>query len=277
MQPFFSVIITVYNHARFLTKVSKSLAAQSFKDFEVIFIDNASSDGSKDILQSIEIEGIKVTKIYNQHNLGICKAFNIASEIATGNFLIDLSPDDEFLPHKLLKNHQTLTETKAHLLFSDCLLVNEENGESRKHSALYPFDYKGIGNYFIPILERHCLASPTIVFSRHLFDSLGGYDETLSYEDFDFMLRASKNFDLVYDTDVLVKKHLVKSSFSTQFKKRNSPIHDSTLKVCRKMLSICQTQDEKNALKTRLWHESKAQLKLFNFGRFWKFWGLLSH
>lgn len=269
----FSIIVTNYNHLDFLPEMIAMLDVQTFKDFELIIVDNNSSDGSKEWITQNKQSFSHA--ILNDSNLGLCKAFNQAVALSKGKYLIDLAPDDLFIPDKLEQNFKLLESEKAHLLFSDCL-IKEIEGKEYLHSVKYFFDYKGKGNYFADILERHCLISPTTVSSRFCYDKVGGYDESLAYEDFDFMTKASKQFDLVYDSKALVVKQEVKGSLSTQFKKRNSPMHYSTFEICKRLFyDVCKTQEEKQALKTRLKSEMRVQVKLLNFGLVVKYLKLL--
>ncbi len=260
----FSIIITAYNHGKFIEQVKKSLDSQIFRNFEIIVIDNFSTDGSAESWNTFSLKDIKTTIFLNKQNVGICKAFNQGAKMATGKYLIDLAPDDEFREDKLQKNFELLEKTNSELLFSDCELIDTQGKTIGLHSKLYPFDYQGKGNYFTSTLEKHCIASTSMVCSKKLFNALGGYDEQLSYEDFDFISRATHMSAIVYDKQVLVKKHMANNSLSTQFKKRNSHIHYSTLKVCKKLLYLCRTELEKKALKKRIIHERNGQIKLLN-------------
>lgn len=267
----FSIIITSYNHLSFLPQTIKMLENQSLQDFEIIWIDNNSQDGSVKWLN--ENKNLFSSLILNKENEGLCKAFNKGVALSKGKYLIDLSPDDVFVPQKLQQNFDLLENQKAHLLFSDCIIKNT-NGEGYLHSERYFFDYRGKANHFIDILERHCLISPTMVVSRELYNLVQGYDESLTYEDFDFMTKASKLHDLVYDPDPLVIKQEVEGRFSTLFAKRNSLVHSSTLKVCKKLKPLCETKEEKSALKKRIWSETKTQIKLLNLGLVSKYFRL---
>ena len=270
----FSIIVTNYNHLGFLPKMIEMLEAQTFQDFEIIIIDNNSSDNSRNWIKKQQHLFSHV--ILNRTNFGLCKAFNQGVKLSQGKYLIDLAPDDLFTPNKLEQNYKLLEAENAHLLFSDCI-IKEVHGKEYLHSEKYNFNYHGKGNYFTDILERHCLISPTTVMSRHCYDNVGGYDESLAYEDFDFMTKASNQFDLVYDHEALVIKQEVKNSLSTDFRKRNSAMHLSTFTICKRLShTSCHTQQEKKVLRARLNSEMKAQVKLLNLVLVLKYLRLIS-
>src|SRR3979411_1716683 len=85
-----SVLITTYNSARFLETCLESLRQQVYKPLEVIVIDNASSDGTRDLLVKAEPE---VRVIYNDANVGFAAAQNQAARLANGSWLLSLNPD----------------------------------------------------------------------------------------------------------------------------------------------------------------------------------------
>jgi GT2 family glycosyltransferase len=85
-----SVLITTYNSARFLKTCLESLLQQVYKPLEVIVVDNASSDGTRDVLANA---GPGLTVIYNDSNIGFAAAQNQAARLAKGNWLLSLNPD----------------------------------------------------------------------------------------------------------------------------------------------------------------------------------------
>jgi len=269
MSKAFTIVATCHNHLRFLPGMMEMLEAQEFQDFELIIIDNASTDGSKEWLTSFKADYLTFQVVLNPENVGLCKAFNQGVKLGVGKYVIDLSPDDYFTSNKLKQNFEQLEKEKAHVLFSDCEIIT--TNQVIVHSSKYPFNYQGKESYFVNIVARHCLASCTGVYSREVFENLGGYDESLAYEDFDFMTRVSKKYDLVYDSMVLVKKNEVIKGWSAQFSKRSSPLHESTFRICQKLKEVCCIPDEKQALKKRIKAEQRTQLKLMNLGLVWRY------
>src|ERR1700732_4429333 len=85
-----SVLITTYNSARFLKTCLESLFQQVYKPLEVIVVDNASSDGTREVLANA---GPGLTVVYNDSNMGFAAAQNQAARLAKGNWLLSLNPD----------------------------------------------------------------------------------------------------------------------------------------------------------------------------------------
>ncbi len=85
-----SVLITAYNSARFLEACLSSVRRQVYKPLELIIVDNASSDGTRDLLAS---SGSEIKVIYNDTNIGFAAAQNQAARVAKGSWLLSLNPD----------------------------------------------------------------------------------------------------------------------------------------------------------------------------------------
>jgi len=96
-----SVLITTYNSARFLERCLESLLHQVYKPLEVIVVDNASSDGTRELLANA---GPEVTVIYNDTNIGFAAAQNQAARLAKGSWLLSLNPDVVLSPDFVAKS-----------------------------------------------------------------------------------------------------------------------------------------------------------------------------
>ena len=99
MSPLISVYITNYNYARFLKKAIDSVLSQSFHDFELLIIDDGSTDDSKNIIEGYA-SNPKIKIIY-QHNKGLNVTNNIAIRAASGKYIIRLDADDYFVSNAL--------------------------------------------------------------------------------------------------------------------------------------------------------------------------------
>ena len=112
-KPFFSVIIPSYNHANFIEKSINSVLKQTFKSYEIIVIDNYSTDSTKNILSKYKNK-IICKKI---HNLGIiAKSRNLGLKISKGKWICFLDSDDEWFSDKLKIVHEQISKNQAHVI-----------------------------------------------------------------------------------------------------------------------------------------------------------------
>jgi hypothetical protein len=93
------------------------------------------------------------------------------------------------------------------------------------------------------------------LIKKSVFDSLGGYDETLAYEDLDFWIRASRIYEIDFIDEVLVKKRTVINSLGSNFNKKKHKINISTYKILKKAFDLNRSKIEDLALQKRVHYE----------------------
>lgn len=262
-----TVICLCYNQARFVEEAINSVLAQTYPHIQLVVVDDASTDDSVPVIRRLvalhpEIEFLSLTQ-----NVGNCKAFNQALERAKGEYIIDLAADDILLPRRVARGVEALSSAHGacDVQFTDAEWVAEDGSHLYWHSDRFPHHTIPQGNIYKDLISRFFICSPTVMFRRDVIQSLGGYDENLAYEDFDFWIRSSRSFRYCYTPEMLVKKRVVKNSMShKQFTLFNSQ-QRSTYRVCEKIMSLNRNLDEKNALARRILYEMRVCLRLLDF------------
>jgi len=275
--PLVTVICVCYNHSRFVTEALDSIVNQTYANIELIVIDDGSTDGSGKVIKKWMATHSEVTLIMNGKNLGYCKTFNKAFQISKGEFYIDLSADDVLMPGRIEQGVSLLEKSGADfgVTFSDAQYMDEQGKPIRIHSEKYPHATIPSGDIYSEVIQRYFICSPTMLFRRSVLDLLQGYDELLAFEDFDFWVRASRNFKFIYFPQVLVKKRVVSNSMSAKQFERSDPQRWSTLEVCKKIKLLNRNDEEVIALRKRIWYELRVSLKSFDFNLAHSFWKLL--
>jgi hypothetical protein len=113
-----------------------------------------------------------------------------------------------------------------------------------------------------------------MMIRRQVLERLGGYDESLAYEDFDFWVRSSRYFHYVYTPEPLIKRRVLETSMGKSQYKHGSGQLQSTLDVCKKAFGLNRTAEEAVALKKRIRHELKNTLLLGEIQMAWNYWKL---
>ena len=275
--PLVTVICVCYNHARFVTDALDSVVNQTYLNLELIVVDDGSTDGSGKVIKKWMAAHQDATLIMNGKNVGYCKTFNKAFQISKGQFYIDLSADDVLMPGRIEEGVSLLEKSGADfgITFSDAQYIDEQGKPIRLHSEKYPHTTIPNGDIYKEVIQRYFICSPTMMFRRSVLDSLQGYDELLAFEDFDFWIRASRNFKFIYSPEVLVKKRVVLTSMSTKQFERSDPQRWSTLEVCKKIKLLNRNEEELHALRTRIGYELRVSLKSFDLKLAHSFWKLL--
>ncbi len=250
-----TIICLCYNQAPYVSSALASVLAQSYADWELLIVDDASTDNSAEtILAYLASQATKgytqpITFIQNKVNQGNCKSFNLAYRQASGDYVIDLAGDDVLLPERVGKQvalFQTLPADYG-VIFSNANHVNEQGEILHIHHK--PNEFVPTGEVYEAVLKQYFICTPTMMMRRQVLDELGGYDETLSFEDFDFWVRSAKKYKYHYQNEVTTLKRKVKNSLSAQFYRTKQNVHlQSTLKVLEKALAYNETAGEHKAL-----------------------------
>lgn len=265
-QPLVSVICICHNHAAFVTEALDSVMTQTYPHIDLIIIDDASTDGSAKIIKRWLAKYPQATLVLNSENLGYCKTFNRAFALTQGEFIIDLAADDILLPDRIATGVQALEQAGPEygVTFSDALHMDAAGAILWKHSDQYPHESIPSGDIYRHLINRYFICSPTMMFKREVLISMEGYDESLTYEDFDLWIRSARNFKYVYTPQVLVKKRKLKNSMSHAQRTVLSKHGWSTLEVCRKIKLLNRTDDERRALNQRIGYEIRQSLRAIN-------------
>ncbi|MEE2599754.1 MAG: glycosyltransferase [SAR324 cluster bacterium] len=199
--PKVSVILPTWNRADWLEQSIQSVLGQSFLDFELIVVDDASDDATAKILESYSG---KLRSITFAKNMGVSAARNIAISNCNSEWVAFLDSDDFWHPDKLEKQiAQTAIRAEYPIHFTDEIWIR--NGirvnPKKKHQ-------KREGWIFKPSLEL-CLMSPSTVLMRlELFEAHGMFDENLPIcEDYDLWLRLTARHPVALLNEKLMTRH----------------------------------------------------------------------
>jgi glycosyltransferase involved in cell wall biosynthesis len=269
-QPLVSVICISYNHAAFVYKALSSLRNQYYSAIEVIVADDCSTDNTQQEIQRFMADhpSLKWTVLFNPVNLGNCKTFNQALLHAHGKYIMDFAADDVLYNpcvQKLAHRFEELPEQYG-VVFSNVDLVDVNENFLKKH---YKTNEKGRavqkvpkGDVYRKIVKHYFISPVGMMMRKSVLTELGGYDETLAYEDFDFWIRSSRNYHYAYLDECLVAKRETPHSLSTKLKRKgNQHLFDSTAKICQKIAWLNRTKPEDAALVKRITYEIKQAIR----------------
>lgn len=176
--PFFSIIIPTFNRSQRLLVAVQSVQQQTFKDFEIVVVDDGGSDDSKEMLRQLNDPRIKYLR---QENAGPSAARNTGIAAAIGKYFLFLDSDDSLTPGVLQAHHHALLANGAQLSFSYASYLNERGEEfvrikpSTNHGAFGP------------------RLSGAFAIDASLLGQVGGYDPQLFYsENTDLFIRIQQ-------------------------------------------------------------------------------------
>jgi glycosyltransferase involved in cell wall biosynthesis len=214
--PAVSVCVTTYNHERFVEQCLDSIAHQTFDDFELVVVDDCSTDRT---VERIEIwlgkTSLKAQLLVNNRNLGICASRNIGLRRCRGQFLSSVSGDDYYEPNKLEHQYrffQTVDATTV-AVFSNMRLVDEHG---RECGVAFPSGSPPAeGRIFDRLIGRgNFLPAPAVLVRRTALEETGGYDESLFYEDYDMWLRLADRYEFRFLAGLVANYRRLRTSAS---------------------------------------------------------------
>ncbi len=257
-QPLVSVICLCHNHARFVRQALDSVWMQTYPNVELLVVDDASTDGSAEVIRRFAAENPAVRVFFNEENRGNCRSFNQAFRQSRGEFIIDLAADDVLGPDRIARQVAGFSgaDQRVGVLFHNAVLIN---ADGRRTGTFFPVDQNAKatvavpeGDLFAELLRHRPVCAPTMMVRRAVLDGLGGYDERLAYEDFDFWVRSARTWHYAYQDELLTEKRGLPSSLGSRFYAIGNALLPSALLVCRKASALCQTPDERAALRFRV-------------------------
>ena len=274
--PVVSVICISHNHAPFVAEALESVLAQTYDSIELIIADDASTDNGVEVIKQFMSKAtVEIRFMANKNNVGHCKVFNKALEQSTGEFIIDLAADDLLEANRVeVGVNELLTKGEAYgVHFSDATLIDKNSTFLNYHRTKNFFKSGKVseGDIYEMLLKKYFISPPTMMYTRKVIDALGGYDEQLYYEDFDFWVRSARNFKYCYSPQLLVKKRILNDSKSSGQYKLGSKMIKSTLIVCHKAFTLNRSQSEFKALDKRIRYELRQALLSGNLVAVWGF------
>jgi glycosyltransferase involved in cell wall biosynthesis len=191
--PLISVIIPVYNGEKYIGATIGSVLSQTEQRFEIIAVNDGSSDRSLHVLEEIQKDHPKQLVILSGANKGVSRARNSGVCAARGKYLAFIDQDDLWARQKLeeqLRIHEQDPVPK--ISFTNEAIIDETGRVI--HKSVLRLDEKNRGNIFEELLFDNFIPLSSVMLPKTLFLQAGGFDPTYTLaEDFDFLLRAAQN------------------------------------------------------------------------------------
>ncbi|HSD14560.1 MAG TPA: glycosyltransferase [Flavobacterium sp.] len=275
--PLVSILCLSYNHAQFVEESLNSVLSQTYKNIELLIADDCSSDNSKVVIENWLKNHPEVIFISNPTNIGNTKTFNKLLALSKGEYIIDLAADDVLLPDCIEKQLRAFENSKLEnvgIVYGNAEIISENNehlkyyyetGDKGKITHLPPS-----GDIYLSVLgQHHKICSVSSIVKREVYEKLGGYDESLAYEDLDLWIRASRVYSFEFVPEVLIQKRELSTSLGSQFFVKNNArtrkLNRSTYTIIRKALRQNISKAENRALLKRIHFETAKVFKAYDF------------
>ena len=208
--PKVSIVIPTYNSARYLKETLDSILDQSYKNYEIIVVDDGSTDDTKSILKPFED---KIIYIYQTNSGAPAKPRNVGILMASGHYISIFDSDDIMEPNKLERSISFLESCpdlgmifSNFIKFGDCRQYSGTHLDSYQHFWSLKKNQVRNSEFVIPkkdafrgLFYSNYIGTSGVVVPKRVFDKIGMFDESVSkggLEDRDMWLRISRKFDI---------------------------------------------------------------------------------
>lgn len=200
-----SVIIPAYNRENTIERAVMSVLNQTYKDLELIVVDDCSKDNTVEVLKSIKDDRLKIIEL--EKNSGACVARNVGIENAQGDYIAFQDSDDEWLLDKLEKQMAIFEKEKVDLVF--CAFNRFGLGED----LTYPKLPEGIVERKV-LLEDSRISTQTLIGKKECFENIKFDPEMPRLQDYDITIRLSKKYRIYFVNQPLVNMYVQNDSIS---------------------------------------------------------------
>lgn len=204
MQIKYSVVIPLYNKASHINRSIDSVLKQTNQDFEIIVVNDGSSDGGEK--KVLEYNDPRI-KIHNQRNAGVSVARNKGMELSSGEYIAFLDADDEWLPNHLEEINTLIAQFPDAKLFSTAFYQISPNGEkeSEEFISLPKFPWRGYINDYLQCLYiggLNPIWTSTVVIEKSMFDKIKGFSPNMKIgEDCEFWIKIHLTYPCVFSSE----------------------------------------------------------------------------
>ncbi|MGP5157710.1 glycosyltransferase family 2 protein [Pseudoalteromonas prydzensis] len=255
----FSVVIPLYNKALSIEKTIESVLSQTLQDFEVVVVNDGSTDASAKIVESINDNRIRLV---NQENQGVSAARNKGIAVATFEWIAFLDGDDIWFPTHLSEINKMIIRYPESKVFSTSFEYSD-NRKLFKHKR--DSDVFEVNNYFKEAIKEKLMWTSVVVAHQSSFKEVGGFNEKLSRgEDLDLWARLASKFTIIKSLSITAMYYV--DSDESLSKKRSLFEHS--------MVSVIDLKGKRGAerlyLKRMLLKKIMIDVKAFAFCDFIK-------
>ena len=215
--PVVSVILPVYNAEKYLQEAIDSILNQTFHDFELLLVNDGSTDKSEQVIH--QYKDSRIVYIKNEKNKGLIYSLNKAIDLAKGEFIARMDADDIALPHRLATQVQFIRHSPAGIVASVVKLIDADGNPLQ--------DWKDDLNNTSPeqikqfLLRDNCIAHPTVVGKTEIFRKYKYRYEQKYSEDYDLWLRLLADNYRIEKIEEPLLLHRILPDSATRFKKIN--------------------------------------------------------
>jgi len=228
LNPEISVLLSVYNAENFISESIESILNQSYSNFELIIVDDCSTDESFEICKGYAITDHRIILLRNPANLGGCQTLNEGLKHARGKYVARQDNDDWSYPDRFAKQIKFMEDNPEVGILGGSMEIINETGEIIGKRIYQTTDFSIRKNIFLYSPFSH----PLVMFRKSILDKVGHYDcEYAPADDYELYFRMGRISKFANISDVLLKYRIVATSLTN---KRTRKMELKTIGVRKK-------------------------------------------
>ncbi len=219
MLPLVTILAVSYNQKRFVIDALNSVKAQTYPNIQLIISDDGSTDGTKRLIKDwIASEYPSAMFLDHVVNQGLTKNLNSARQFVKGKYYQFLGCEDIMLPSKIAMQVALLEQKpEVDIVYSDMHRMREDGSiESTTHFQRNEYNVPRSGLLYEDLINGCFISTPTALMRTHVVEALNGYNENLTIDDFDFWIRASRQFNFFFHEEVTMNYRIMNDSLSNK-------------------------------------------------------------
>jgi glycosyltransferase involved in cell wall biosynthesis len=204
-EPLVSIILPTYNRERLLPRAIKSVLEQTFPHFELLVVDDGSTDNSAEVVASFDDARIRYIKHDRRRGGGAARNSGIRSSCST--YVAFQDSDDQWLPDKLARQMERFKEAPAEVGAFYCGYIRVGPGTA-EHYFPQPHIRRTEGKILESLLFENFIGTPTLIVRRECFDRVGLFDERLTrFQDWELMIRIAGAYRVGFIPEPLLRAY----------------------------------------------------------------------
>lgn len=211
--PNVGVVMPVHNSIKYLKTAIESIIDQTYSDWEILAINDASDDGSAEFLKELASKDNRI-RIFDIPRSGVTKALNFGLMVSRSKYIARMDADDRSLPERFKKQVHFLEENNDVALVGSCFKSMDSNLLQATWINNVPIDSESVKD---TLKYSNCIGHSTVMMRRRILEQIGGYRDTPEFdgvEDYELWLRMSKTYKLYNLPDFLLEYRVHKGQVS---------------------------------------------------------------
>lgn len=232
----FSIITCTKNSAKFVKDTIDSVKSQTFKDYEHVFIDGFSSDGTKEIIEKYQKENPERVKLFQSEPKGITNALNLGVTKSCGEYIIHMNSDDFFDNKEVLKkvNEFLIAQNNPDWIYGKTKCVDADKNEIKTNNCTSFTQFNHNNIYKKQLLKyQNIICHQSVFIKKSIFNQYGEFDEkNIATADYDYWLRIMNKTKWYFFDDIIADFRVHDKSFTSSFNNRQKL--DLEINLCQK-------------------------------------------